>query len=121
MEQLRFRKWQVYTDSQSLFSEITGIVSTLPRQFQNSLGDQISRSSLSITLNIAEGSGKNSTKELNRFLDISIGSGYETLACADALFRNKLVSQEEYTNLEGKIMSICSQLGGFKKKLRNTI
>lgn len=118
MEQLRFRKWQVYTDSQNLFSDISELISSLPRQFQGSLGDQIGRSSLSIVLNIAEGSGKNSIRELNRFLDIALGSAYETLACTDSLLRNKLIHQGKYDDIEAKIMSICSQLGGFKKKLR---
>ncbi len=120
MEQLRFRKWQVYTDSQNLFSDMSKIISSLPGQFKGSLGDQISRSSLSIVLNIAEGSGKNSIKELSRFLDIALGSAYETLACTDSLLRNKLINKGEYDDIEVKIMSIYSQLGGFKKKLRTS-
>ena len=108
----------MYQDSQKLFSEVAPVVSTLPRQFQSSLGDQVSRSSLSVVLNIAEGGGKNSIKELNRFLDIAIGSAYETLACVDALVQNKLITQTQRDNFEKQLRGICSQLGGFKKKLR---
>jgi len=117
MEQFRFRKWKVYQDSQTLFSDILAVVVTLPSQYKYSLGDQITRACLSIVLNIAEGSGKNSIKELNRFLDIAIGSAYETLACVDTLFQNKFISQKQQENLEKKLESICSQVGGFKKKL----
>jgi four helix bundle protein len=119
MEQFRFKKWQVYQDSQKLFSDISTVVTALPRQYQNSLGDQISRSSLSIVLNIAEGSGKSSIKELNRFLDVALGSTYETLACIDTFLENRLITIEKQQNFEKRLESICSQIGGFKKKLRN--
>lgn len=119
MEQFRFRNWQVYQDSQKLFSEILGVVNSLPHQFRNSFGDQITRSSLSIVLNIAEGSGKNSIKELNRFLNVALGSAYETLACADTLMQNKFITPQKQRDLEKRLESICSQIGGFKKKLRH--
>ena len=110
----------MYQDSQKLFSEIVAITKPLPYEFKSSLGDQITRASLSIVLNIAEGSGKNSIKELNRFLDIAIGSAYETLACIDTLVLNKFITQTQQKSLEKQIESICSQLGGFKKKLRDS-
>lgn len=118
MEQFRFRKWKVYKDSQQLFSDILAVVAVLPSQYKYSLGDQITRAALSVVLNIAEGSGKNSIKELNRFLDIAVGSAYETLACTDTLLQNKFINQGQQENLEKQLESICSQLGGFKKKLR---
>src|SRR3989344_2474906 len=119
MEQFRFRKWKVYQDSQKLFSDVLVVVGVLPSQYKYSLGDQMTRATLSIVLNIAEGSGKNSIKELNRFLDIAIGSAYETLACVDTLAQNKFITKEKLGSLERQVVSICSQIGGFKKKLRN--
>ena len=74
------------------------------------------RACLSIVLNIAEGSGKQSDKELNRFIEISLGSAYETLACLDSLHRNNLMGKEEFLSLQQKIDSVCNQLGGFKKE-----
>lgn len=91
MEQLRFKKWDIYGDSQKLFSEVLLLVHSLPKEFRYSIGDQLLRASLSVVLNIAEGSGKNSTKDLSRFLDISLGSLYEVVACIDTLARNELI------------------------------
>ena len=79
------------------------------------------RASLSVVLNIAEGSGKASMKDLSRFLDISLGSLYETLACTDTLAYNKLIDEKESQEFEKQIVNISSQLGGFKKKLKATI
>ena len=118
MEQFRFRKWKVYQDSQTLFSDIVPVVKALPYEFKSSLGDQVTRSSLSVVLSMAEGSGKSSIKELNKFLDISLGSLYETLACVDTLRKNNLITQEQLRKFEDIIQNICSQLGGFKKKLK---
>ena len=121
MEQFRFRKWEVYRDSQKLYSDILAILKTFPREHQYSIGDQISRSSFSIILNMAEGSGKATTKDLSRFLDISLGSAYETLACIDVLAENKFITAIQQQDFERRIKSICSQIGGFKKKLRSQI
>ena len=48
------------------------------------LKDQLHRASLSIVLNLAEGSGK-SGKERKRFFQIAMGSLRETEACFDIL------------------------------------
>ncbi|MEK7567649.1 MAG: four helix bundle protein [Patescibacteria group bacterium] len=117
MRKFKFLDWQVYKDSRDLFSEILKIVKKLPKEYRFELGSQVIRSSLSITLNIAEGSGKESDKELVRFIEISLGSAYETLACLDSMRNSELITLVEFNNLQEKISSVCNQLGGLKKKV----
>lgn len=117
MNKFRFLDWEVYGDAQELFSQVLGTISHLPKEYRFEFGSQIVRSSLSVVLNIAEGSGKSSDKELNRFIDIAFGSLYETLACADTLKRNNLLRQHEFEEVFQKVDHISNQLGGFKKKL----
>ena len=116
-KEFRFREWNVYKDAKVLFSDVIKIVRSLPKEYRYELGSQILRSSSSIILNIAEGSGKSSDKELNRFFDIAIGSVNETLAISDILRDNKLLSEEMFVVMFGKLRSISRQLGGFKKGL----
>lgn len=117
MEKFRFLKWDIYNDSRKLFSSILKIVGKIPKEYRYELGSQIIRSSFPVSLNIAEGSGKTSDKELNRFLDISLGSVYETLAALDIFRYNKFISENEFMELSNQLYSISNRLGGFKKRL----
>lgn len=116
-KQFKFLEWQVYNDSQELFTDILKIVNETPKEYRFELGNQIIRSSLSVVLNIAEGSGKQSNKELNRYIEIAFGSLYETLAGIDTLRRNSMIGNKKFKSIHDKISSICKQLGGFKKKI----
>ena len=117
MELFRFLGWQVYKDAKELFQLVYKVVSKLPKDIRFELGSQIIRSSFSVILNIAEGSGKNSDKELNRYLDISIGSLSETVAGMDVLHDNHFINKEDFNLVAKSAESISKQLGGFKKKL----
>ena len=119
MMQFRFLDWDVYKDSQKLFSLVLKIVKELPKEHRYDLGSQILRSASSVVLNIAEGSGKQSDKELNRFIEIALGSLYETLANADILKINGFINEEMFKEVQIITSNISNQLGGFKKKLSN--
>ena len=96
---------------------ILKLVKKLPKEYRFELGSQIIRAAFSIALNIAEGSAKSSDRELNRYLEISLGSISELVAALDVLKNAPLITQEEFDSLFEKLNSISSQLGGFKKKL----
>lgn len=115
MKKFRFLDWPVYRDAQRLFSAALKITKKLPREFRFELGSQVVRSSFSVILNIAEGSGKISDRELNRFFDIALGSAYETVAGIDTLRLEGLVSEEEFLEVRDLASKISDQLGGFKK------
>ena len=119
MDKFRFLKWEVYTSSKELMTLVLKIAKKLPREYRFELGSQIVRSSFSIILNIAEGSGKTSDKELNRFIEISLGSINETLAALDIFRDNKFITTDEFNEGFTLLHSISSQLGGFKKKLKS--
>ena len=114
----RFLEFKVYQDAKKFYKKIVSITKNFPRQHWE-LGDQMRRSSLSVCLNIAEGSGKNSDKEFNRYLDNSLGSINETAAGVDISFEANLITlnQKETALLEAK--QIADQLGGFSKKLKS--
>ena len=115
----RYRKFNVYQDAKNLHKEIIFLVNEFPRQYQY-LADQVKRSSLSIVLNIAEGSSKQSDKDFNRFIAISLGSADEVVASFEVALDLKLVTTQQFQTLEQKLESISKQLGGLSKTLRHS-
>lgn len=94
------------------------LVNTFPRNYWY-LADQLKRSSLSIVLNIAEGSSKQSDKDFNRYIAISLGSVDETIASLEIAFEQKLISKERFTYFENRHELLSKQLGGFSKFLKS--
>jgi four helix bundle protein len=119
MDKFRFLNWKVYQESRELLAFVLNIVKKLPKEYRFELGSQIIRSAFSVLLNIAEGSGKASDKELNHFFNIAHGSLYETFAGIDFFRYNKLITKEEFMKATQTIHSIGGQLGGFKKSLKS--
>lgn len=72
-----FKDLQIWQRSMDLVTDIYKITETFPKQEQYGLSSQIRRAAVSIPSNIAEGCGKNSSVDLARFLDISLGSAFE--------------------------------------------
>lgn len=119
MNEFRFLEWNVYKDAQTLYLIVFAIVKKLPKEYRFEIGAQLMRSSLSVILNIAEGGGKGSDKEFNRFLGIASGSLYEVLASIDTLRISNLIDDNKYKEIYNLCLIISKQLGGFKKKLKN--
>lgn len=118
MKRLRFLDWQVYRDARKLFVLLLLVVKKLPKEFRFEIGSQISRSGFSVVLNIAEGSGKHSDAELNRFFDIALGSLFESVAAIDTLREASLVEERTLKEVVQLAESISDQIGGFKRKIR---
>ena len=112
----RFLKFKVYTDAKTLHKELVRITKGFPREFLY-LKDQLRRSSLSIVLQIAEGSVKKSDKDFNRYVEMGMGSTNETAAGLDVAFAEKLISETEFQNLISLCEEVVNQLGGLSKKL----
>lgn len=92
METFRFLNFKVYKQAKVFYKNIVRVINSLPKEWKYDLGIQIRRSTLSIILNIAEGSAKKSDKELRRYLENSIASTNEALAGIDVLLDNNLIS-----------------------------
>lgn len=72
-----YKDLKIWMKGRELVKTIYQVTALFPESEKYSLTDQIRRAAVSILANIAEGSGRGSEKELNRFLDIANGSLYE--------------------------------------------
>ena len=80
---MNFRKLEVYQLAVRFLPLAAQIADALPQRY-GGLADQLRRASLSIPLNIAEGSGKTTGPDQRRFYAIARGSAMECGAIADA-------------------------------------
>lgn len=113
----RFFNFKVYNDAKNFYHDIVIITAKFPRQYWE-LGDQMRRSSLSVILNIAEGSAKKSDNDFNRYIKISLGSMNECIAGMDVAYSEKLISDQVYERIFDRGLQIANQLGGFSKSLK---
>jgi four helix bundle protein len=72
-----FKELKIWQRSHQLVLDIYLITKSFPKEEVYGLTSQIRRSCSSIPTNIAEGCGRNSDAELNRFLVIAMGSASE--------------------------------------------
>ncbi len=72
-----FRNLIVWQKSHILTLDIYEITSQFPEEEKFGITNQLRRASVSIPNNIAEGSGRKSSKEFAQFLSISLGSTNE--------------------------------------------
>ena len=119
MEKFRFLKWKVYKEAKELVSLVLATIKKLPREYRFELSSQIIRSSFSIVLNIAEGSGKTSDRELNRYIEIALDSINETLSAADVLKDEKLIKQEDFDEIYKSLKVFQISLEDLRKSLIN--
>ena len=69
-----YRDLKVWQTAIRLATEVYKLSGLFPKQETYGLTSQIQRSAVSVPSNIAEGHGRNSSKEFNHFLGVAMGS-----------------------------------------------
>jgi four helix bundle protein len=73
----KFKELIVWQKSVDLAVDVYSLTKKFPSDERFGLISQLNRSAVSIPSNIAEGAGRNSKKEFNHFLGITVGSSFE--------------------------------------------
>lgn len=89
-----FRELKIWNRAIELVVDIYKITSGFPEAEKFGLTNQMRRAAVSISSNIAEGCGRNSDKELVRFLSISQGSSNELETQVMIASRLNFISKE---------------------------
>ena len=81
---------------------------------------QFRRASVSIALNIAEGAGRNHTKEFIQFLGIANGSISEVDTICELLFQLNFINLKQQEELSEKINELSALNNGLLRKLKSS-
>jgi len=81
--------------------------------------DQLIRASQSIVLNIAEGCGRETSKDKIHFLRISAGSTRECGAILDILYQSEVIDFDSWSHGKGLLLRILSMLKKFQQHFHN--
>lgn len=103
-----------------MVKEVYYLTASFPRVEQFGLTNQIQRSAVSIPCNIAEGAGKRSKIDFNRFLSIAMGSCNELETQLILSRELNYISKVEYESVEKTIHRIQNMLFGLQRSLRST-
>ena len=107
----------VYQLALEFFDLADEIIENLPRG-RGHLADQLTRASLSIVNNIAEGAGKFSKGDKRRYYLCAAGSATESAARLDVCLRRKLISEDSHRRGKSLLDRIVAMLVALSKSLQ---
>lgn len=114
MRQNSFRNLEAYKAGKILIKEVYRLLKKFPKEEQFAMCSQLRRASISITSNIAEGSGRVSNKEKVHFLHISYGSLMEVLSQMDIANDLEYITKEEFNKIEVLVENVGRPLSGLE-------
>ncbi len=112
-----FEKLNVYRKSVSFSGEIEKLCRELKGKVSYSILDQLTRATISIPLNIAEGNGRWYAKEKLQFLRIARGSIFETVAIIQILKEGHHITEQRYGVLYAELETQVKMLASLAKYL----
>lgn len=117
----KYKELKVWQKSMELVTDIYKVTAKFPDGERFGLISQINRASVSIPSNIAEGAGRNSTKEFLHFLSIAHTSSYETETQLIISKNLNYLSINQLDVLTEKINEWQKMSYSFQSKLRSSL
>ncbi|MEX2028100.1 MAG: four helix bundle protein [Candidatus Curtissbacteria bacterium] len=113
----RFEKLNVWQDSRNFIKHIYSITRRFPSEEKFGLTDQIRRASVSVALNITEGSDRKSDTEFRRFLRMSITSLEEVVTGLYIALDQKYITQKQFGGLYEESNLLAAGINALVKSL----
>jgi four helix bundle protein len=113
----RFETLEVYQNALNISGEVIVLVEELQKNKLYVFADQLSRACLSITNNIAEGSGSNSDKDFAYFLNIARRSVFECVNIIIILNMRGLITYEVKNLLISKFDILSRKIQNLRKSI----
>jgi four helix bundle protein len=117
MTKFRFQNLQIWEEAIAITDRLFDIADNLEQMKLFRFAEQLRGAGMSMSNNIAEGSGSNSKKEFIQFLNIARRSTFENANILILLNRRKLIANNELEVLLDRLEILCRKITNFQKSL----
>jgi four helix bundle protein len=114
----RFEGLEIFHVAIDFSAKVYETVKKFPADERFDLTSKARRAANSIVLNIAEGSGRGTKKDFSHFLDMALGSIFETVACFFVARKQSYVSQHDLDEMKRSGESLSKRINAFKRTLK---
>lgn len=115
-----FHNYKVWQDAVSFATMLYQVTEKLPWFEKKGLCDQMQRAVVSISSNIAEGSGRPTDADFAHFLDIALGSSNEVETQLIISRNLNYIDMSQFNSLMVKLSEIQKQLTGLIASIRES-
>ncbi|MCG8448039.1 MAG: four helix bundle protein [Pirellulales bacterium] len=110
--------WQRSID---LVDRVYDLARKLPTDERYGIVTQIQRAAISVPANLAEGCGRDTTKDFLRHVSIARGSLAEVSTFLTIIRRRKFVAESELKPIESELQTVGRLISGLRRSLRHKI
>lgn len=118
MGQFRFQSLEIWNDAIELADKLFDIADKLDEKRLYKFAEQLRGAGMSVSNNIAEGSGSISKKDFANFLNIARRSVFENANILIILERRKLIVTDELDLLLDTLNHLSCKITNFQRTLR---
>jgi len=119
MIKFRFEDLEIWKLAIEIADKLFDIADRLEKEKLFRFTEQLRGAAMSVSNNIAEGSGSDSDKDFAHFLNIARRSIFENVNILIVLNKRGLVIDKELDELKENLDSLSRKITNFKKTLRN--
>lgn len=118
MSRFRFQDLRIWQLAIEIADELFDLADALDQKRLHRFAEQLRGAGMSMSNNIAEGSGSSSKKEFKQFLNIARRSTFENANVSILLQKRNLITKESMERLLNKLDSLCRQITSFQSSLK---
>ena len=113
----RFEKLEVWQKAVEYAGRVYEVTRAFPDDERFGLISQMRRASVSVSSNLAEGSGRNSDRDFARFVEIAYGSLMETISQAQIAKIQNFIQDGNFDELYQRADQLARMLSGLRSTL----
>ena len=118
MEYFRFENMDIWKDAITISDTLFDYSDKAEGKRLFRFAEQLRAAAMSISNNIAEGSGSFSDKEFASFLNIARRSVFECANILHLFFRRQIITKEEKDQIYLNLISLSKRITNFQKSLK---